>query len=541
MLILGISGGHDANWCFVRDGEILGAFEKERITKRKHDSGEVVSLIAKSLAYLGLTVDDIDLVATSEPVHRNTEPGFKKLSGEKYCYPDQWETHTIELFDRVYSCISVPHHLAHAAYARYTSPFESAGVITWDGGGDFYTEDAYCSTSISMWKGNKLEWLKRVENSDFGSLWFAYSNAIFGDGNAAGKLMGLAAYGTNHLVDNFRDRFCAPIRGILQGATTIKNCWPDYFSPPFIQPNIQWSDKAAQDIAFAIQLLTEESGLSIVDKFSTICSYRNLALSGGVALNGYLNTKIQISGLFDNVFVPPSVHDGGISVGCALFASHHVLEQPWKPSTAELALVGYSYQEKEVLAALSAGNYAYKKITLDDAVSVVAQAVIEGKIVAWYEGRSEHGPRALGNRSILALPHTKKSRETLNGKIKFRESYRPIAPVVLEQDSDSYFNMPWSSPYMMYIVESKIGIRDSIPSALHIDQTARVQTVSSKSSLGKIIEMIKDITGIGCVLNTSFNIKTPIVETQPIPVISFIISIILPRELLLLTVCTLAV
>ncbi|HLB41750.1 MAG TPA: carbamoyltransferase C-terminal domain-containing protein [Gammaproteobacteria bacterium] len=513
MLILGISGGHDANWCFVRDGEILGAFEKERITKRKHDSGEVVSLIAKSLAYLGLTVDDIDLVATSEPVHRNTEPGFKKLSGEKYCYPDQWETHTIELFDRVYSCISVPHHLAHAAYARYTSPFESAGVITWDGGGDFYTEDAYCSTSISMWKGNKLEWLKRVENSDFGSLWFAYSNAIFGDGNAAGKLMGLAAYGTNHLVDNFRDRFCAPIRGILQGATTIKNCWPDYFSPPFIQPNIQWSDKAAQDIAFAIQLLTEESGLSIVDKFSTICSYRNLALSGGVALNGYLNTKIQISGLFDNVFVPPSVHDGGISVGCALFASHHVLEQPWKPSTAELALVGYSYQEKEVLAALSAGNYAYKKITLDDAVSVVAQAVIEGKIVAWYEGRSEHGPRALGNRSILALPHTKKSRETLNGKIKFRESYRPIAPVVLEQDSDSYFNMPWSSPYMMYIVESKIGIRDSIPSALHIDQTARVQTVSSKSSLGKIIEMIKDITGIGCVLNTSFNIKTPIVET----------------------------
>lgn len=513
MIILGISGGHDANWCIVKDGKLLGAFEKERFTKKRHDSGEIVSFIARSLGYLGLTVNDIDCIATSEPVHKNTEPGFLTLTGKKYKIPEQWEMHTVEIFNKILPAVSIPHHLAHASYARYTSDFDNTSVITWDGGGDFYTEDAYSSTTISSWKDNKLEWLKRIDNSDFGSLWFTYANILFGDGNMAGKLMGLAAYGSDVMVDQFRERFYAPVRNILEGAFTIKNCWPDHFSPPFISAGISWKEKISKDVAYAIQYITEEAGLSMVEKFAKISAYKNLALSGGVALNGYLNTRIRESGFFKNVFVPPSVHDGGIAVGCALFATYHVFDMSWRPIKNELAFLGYSYSEESILQALKKYNLTGNKIEKEEAIELASKAILDERIVAWYEGRSEHGPRALGNRSILALPHAKRSKDILNEKIKFRESFRPIAPVVMEKNLSKYFDMKESSPYMMYIVKSHEKAKQLIPSGLHIDGTARVQTVTEESSLGKITSIIERISGVGCVLNTSFNIRTPIVET----------------------------
>ena len=198
------------------------------------------------------------------------------------------------------------------AYAYYTSPLQQgkSAALTWDGGGDFYTEDAYSSTTISCWNEGRLEWLKRVDNSDFGSLWFTYSKAIFGDGNMAGKLMGLAAYGSEALVESFRNRFVAPVEGMLKGAKTIKNCWPDYLDPPFLPKNPNWRDSVVQNVAYAIQKITEETGMSLVEKFSSVTDAENLVLSGGVTLNGYLNTKIKQSNLFRNVFIPPSVHDG---------------------------------------------------------------------------------------------------------------------------------------------------------------------------------------------------------------------------------------
>lgn len=513
MIILGVSGGHDANWCIVKNGQLLGAFEKERFTKKRHDSGEVVSFIVRSLGYFGLTVNDIDCVATSEPVHKNTEPGFLTLTGKKYKVPEQWEMHTVEIFNKILPAISIPHHLAHASYARYTSDFDNTSVITWDGGGDFYTEDAYSSTTISSWKDNKLEWLKRVDNSDFGSLWFTYANTIFGDGNAAGKLMGLAAYGSDVMVDQFRERFYAPVRNILQGAFTIKNCWPDHFSPPFISAGTSWKAQISKDVAYAIQYITEEAGLSIVEKLAKISAHKNLALSGGVALNGYLNTRIRESGYFEKVFIPPSVHDGGIAVGCALFATYHVFDMPWKAINNELAFLGYSYSEESILQALKKYNLTANQVEKEEAIEWVSKAILDEHIVAWYEGRSEHGPRALGNRSILALPHIKQSKDILNEKIKFRESFRPIAPVVMEKDVSTYFATHEPSPYMMYIVNSHKNSQQLLPSGLHIDGTARVQTVTEESSLGKIISTIERNSGIGCVLNTSFNIRTPIVET----------------------------
>lgn len=524
MIILGISGGHDANWCVVRDGVLLGAFEKERFTRRRHDSGEVVSLIEPTLRFLGIERSEIDVVATSEPVHRDTEAGYRKLGGSKYKSPDEWQHQVIECLGRVLPCVSVPHHLAHAAYARYTTGFDNTAVITWDGGGDFYTEDAYSSTTVSSWRQGKLEWLQRLDNSDLGSLWFLYSRAIFGDGNAAGKLMGLAAYGTDRMVDAISDRFLAPVRGPFEGAWTIKNCWPDYYCPPFLKEGtIDWQLPVAKDIAFGVQALTNLSGLSIAAKARQVTGYNHLAISGGVALNGYLNTAIRRSGEFEQVFVPPAVNDGGIAVGCALFATHHVFELPWLCATpGPLEFNGMAYSTEQVDAALFRAGLSGKRVDADKAEEVAAEALSRNKVVAWYEGRSEHGPRALGHRSILSLPNRDSVRDYLNRQIKFRESFRPVAPVVLENEATNYFDIDWPSPYMMYIVNAKERTATYAPAAVHVDQTSRVQTVSEDCSLGRIVQRIGELTGTGIVLNTSFNVKTPIVETPQDAVEAFI-------------------
>ncbi|MEA2173472.1 MAG: carbamoyltransferase [Blastocatellia bacterium] len=514
MIILGISGGHDANWCVVKDGVLIGAFEKERFTRRRHDSGEVISFLDRTLKHLGIEPHEIDLIATSEAVHRETESGLRRLSGMTYKRPDEWQTHVVECLGRVFPCISVPHHLAHAAYARYTSPFANTAVITWDGGGDFYTEDAYSSTTVSSWRGAKLEWLERVDNSDFGSLWFMYSRAIFGDGNAAGKLMGLAALGSDKLVEAMADRTLAPVRGSFEGAWTIKNCWPDYYWPPLLREKVDWHDARAQDVAFAVQHLTNQAGMSIVEQVSRKTGHQNLALCGGVALNGYLNTAIRRSGLFADVFVPPAVNDGGVSAGCALFAAHHVLGQPWPVEhQASLEFTGMSYGPEEIESALREAGLAGKKMEAEEAESVVASALSQRQIVAWYEGSSEHGPRALGHRSIISLPDTVYMRDRLNREIKFREPYRPVAPVVLEDEAASFFEIDWPSPYMMYIVKANARSEANAPAAIHSDGTARVQTVKPDSSLGRLTQRVGELTGTPMLLNTSFNVRTPIVET----------------------------
>ena len=513
MIVLGVCGGHDANWCIVRDGVILGAFEKERFSRVRHDSGEVLSLIGKTLNYVGVQIAEIDLIATSEPVHKGTECGLRLLSGHKYRQPDEWVHQIVKLLDAIKPSVSIPHHLAHAAYARYTSRFEKTAVITWDGGGDFYTEDAYCSTSVSSWENGNLLWLERIENSDLGSLWFAYAKAIFGDGNASGKLMGLAALGNDSMSAAFSDRFVVPVRGPLQGAVTVKNCWPDYETPPFVPVGTSWMDPRSQNAAFAIQHLTNEVGLSLARKARVVTGQEYLALSGGVALNGYLNSKLHCETGFLDTFVPPAVNDGGLSVGCALFATHHIVGVPWCPGQRELAFLGMSYNEDEIAYALRSAGLNSRRLSLDEACEVAASLLAEGKIIAWYDGRSEHGPRALGARSILSLPCDVALKNRLNAQIKFREPFRPTAPIVLNEDVARFFDITWRSEYMMYIVGATPAAHRQIPAALHADGTARVQTVSPETGLGNLLRQVKRQLGFGVLLNTSFNVRAPIVET----------------------------
>lgn len=522
MIVLGVSGGHDANWCVVRDGEVLGAFEKERFTGVRHDGGEVTGLIPATLGYLGLSIADIDVIATSEPVHRGKDPGTRRLAGAKYRSPGEWTHQVVECFGRILPAVSVPHHLSHAAYARYASTEPATTVITWDGGGDFYTEDAYCSTSVSRWEGQKLQWLRRLRNSDLGSLWFTYARAIFGDGNHSGKLMGLAGLGSDRLTDTMRDLFIRPLMPPFEGGVTVKDCWPDYDAPPLIKGPLHWSEPQAADIAYAVQAITTEACLSIGARAAQTAGGDALALSGGVALNGYANTALRTSGLFGRVFVPPAVNDGGIALGAALFATHHVLELPWRAgSQPTWAFLGMGWSEQDAADSLRETAFAWRPVEQQEAEHLAAVAVADRKIVAWFQGRAEHGPRALGNRSILALPADSAMKDRVNATVKFREPFRPLAPVVPERAASRYFGLASPSPWMMHIVPARDLCASAAPGAVHADGTARVQTVDSATPLGRITEEVGELTGTPIVLNTSLNVRTPIVNAPAEAVAAF--------------------
>jgi carbamoyltransferase len=514
--ILGLSGGHDANWCIVRDGVLLGAFEKERFTRQRHDAGEVVSLIGPSLRFLGLSPEDIDIVATSDPVYRGTEPGHRRIYGSDYRRLDNWQWQTAECLGRVLRCISVPHHLAHAAYARYTSRFENTAVLTWDGGGDFHNPGAYACTTVSSWRGAKLEWIRRIENADLGSLWSVYSRAIFNDRHAAGKLMGLAALGSDRLVEAVADCFLRRGAGLLDDTVIVEDRWIDLDvdRPPFLDDGRNWELPSVQDLAYAVQAITIQAGLSMARGVQRITGHRYLAIAGGVALNGYLNTAIKRYAGFDDVFIPPAVHDGGIAVGCALFAAHHALDIPYNCSLAPtLDFVGMAYGPETVARAISDSGLQAYRIDREEAEALVVSALATEQIVGWYEGRSEHGPRALGNRSILSSPMDDRIRRRLNRVIKFREPFRPLAPTVLAEDAATYFDISFSSPYMMHIVGARPEAARLAPAAVHVDGTSRLQTVSVHCSLGRIAKSFGRQTSVPIIVNTSLNVRAPIVET----------------------------
>jgi carbamoyltransferase len=434
------------------------------------------------------------------------------LSGKKYRTADTWEHQVIELFDRIYPCISVPHHLSHAAYGYYSSPFDECVVVTLDGGGDFYTEEAYTAATVSSWKDDRHEYIMPLANVDFGSLWFTYAKAIFGDGNDSGKLMGLAAYGKGALTGAFWDRFTAPVTGMFAGCRAVKNCWPDHFAPPFMEGCNGWNSPRAREIARAVQDITTMAALELLSVVRRVTNKRNLALAGGVALNGYLATAIKRSQIFENVHISPSVNDGGIALGAGFFTLHHVLGIPSNNgNNQDLALLGHKYTVDQTLVeTLPSGA---KRMSVAAAAAQCAQRLSEGCVVAVFCGNSEHGPRALGNRSILASASCSGMRDRINQQIKFREEFRPVAPVVLVENLSKYFGDCAPSPYMMYILDGNAEFCKVAPEACHVDGTARVQTVGDNRFVGQVLRQY-DALGAGQILiNTSFNIREPIVET----------------------------
>ena len=496
MRILSLFYGHDANCALLEDGEPVAVLEKERITRIKHDQG--VMDLEPILETYGWAPDSIDIIVICPRV-RPTLAGRDyqwDLQGKTYeanpeYLKDGWvgpveyrySQHRIRLFGRWYDGYAVDHHLAHVAGALFTAPFEEACLLTADGGGDF----KMCA--LAFGSGNKIpqieygwgyEGVGRLQ-LNIGRTWASIGEYNFGMRRleGAGKLMGLASYGTPRqaIIDVLRQQILyhpfSPYPRDEAGKLRVAKLDP--------------KSTFAQDLCASLQALTTEFYLEAAARVKAWQPSRHLVLTGGCSMNCIANTAVHQSGLFEDTWVPAQPHDGGIGLGQALFVWHHVFNRPRVPKAWSPYL------------GTDAGDLH------SDVIPDMIRFLEEGKSVGLCYGRAESGPRALGHRSILLDPRILDGKDRLNQRVKHREWYRPFAPMVLGD---------WGVPsnYMSYIVPTDAK---QVPAITHVDGTSRPQIVDAQDDpfIFKLLTAWRDKTGCPLLLNTSFNCQEPLVDT----------------------------
>jgi carbamoyltransferase len=415
--------------------------------------------------------------------------------------------------------VNVPHHHAHASLF-FASPFEEALALVMDGYGDD------CSSSAYVGRDNKLEriWSTGIMNSAGLVYTFVTEYLGFAGFGDEGKVMALAAFGEDTYVERFRD----VIRPTADGGYAVNMEYFSYpsfgqlrpftrkflatFGPPR-EPGEPLTDRH-RDIAFALQSVTEEIVLHIVRGLLKRHPSRNLCMMGGVALNCVANAKILEHTGVERLWVPPCASDTGAPLGSALWHYHQTLGHR-RSFELTHALYGKAYTDREIEQALGEAGLAHRRMPEDALLQHVAQDLADGKIVGWFQGRFEMGPRALGNRSILADPRRENMRDVLNDKVKKRESFRPFAPAVLQERASEFFEIEQPDPFMTLAPRVRPENRHRIPAAVHVDGTGRIQTVerSSNPRYYGLIEAFGRLTGVPILLNTSFNRTEPIVAS----------------------------
>jgi carbamoyltransferase len=495
MRILSLYFGHDANLTLLEDGEAVAVLEKERLTRVKHDQG-VMDLDA-ILAGYGWSPDSIDMLAIN-PATRPALDGrdFKwELEGERYDQrhdykEDGWSgppegrmsRHRIRMFGRWIEGYAVDHHLAHVAGALFTSPFAEAGVLTADGSGDMR------ACALAHGGGNRIHAIeygwgyeRKKMQLNIGAVWASIGEYNFGMKRleGAGKLMGLASYGTpqEEMVEVLREQMLyypfAPFQTYRFGRGDEIGLDPE--------------DRFAQDVCASLEKLTTDLYLEAAARMKSWKNVERLVLTGGCSMNCIANTAVHQSGLFADTWVPAQPHDGGLSLGQALFVWHHVLGRPRAPK----ALTPY--------LGTDAGPIRM------DLIPEIISFLEAGKSVGLCYGRAESGPRALGHRSILLDPRIPDGKERLNREVKHREWYRPYAPMVLGD---------WGVPskYMSYIIPTNAA---EVPAVTHVDGTTRPQIVSDGDDpfIVNLLKAWRAKTGCSLILNTSFNCQEPLVDT----------------------------
>ncbi|MCD6578616.1 carbamoyltransferase [bacterium] len=532
MYILGISAFyHDSSVALIKDGNMVFAAEEERYTKKKHDHSFPINAIDNALKYENITLEDIEhIVFYEKPIvkfdrildtHIRNYPFSYKLF--YYAMPI-WLKERLKLkyyiYDRLgkYPLFS-NHHLSHASAAFYLSPFKKSAILTIDGVGEWNT------LSIGKGNGNKVKIIKTVDFPHSIGLLYSTITAFLGFkvNNGEGKVMGLASYGE----PVYKEKFKKLVTIFPDGSFKLNKKYFSYeykdrmFSKKLIkllgEPRISESEltKFHYDIAATLQWILEEMVLNIIKHAKEITGSDNLALSGGVVLNSVMNGKILNSGIFDNYFFLPASGDGGASMGGALYLWNHILEKPRGSELKDLYL-GNKYSLSHIELILKNNKLEYKKV--EDIPDYIANKLNENKIIGLFQGKMEFAPRALGNRSILANPIHADNKDILNERVKHRESFRPFAPSMLEEEFHNYFPVKKgiTSPYMIICLEVKEGKR-TFPAAIHVDNTARVQTVNEKQNKTyyKIIKKFYELTGVPVVLNTSFNLRGDPIVCSP--------------------------
>ncbi len=538
MHILGIHFcGHDTSACVVKDGVLLAFAEEERFDHKKHTVAFPHNAIKYCLDTAGIRASELDYVAyATDPESTNIEkmkykeeykPDFEPVIINEDDLRRQIREELGISGEKSVKLQGVDHHMAHAASSFLSSPFKSAAVVTIDGMGNWLT------TTIGTGEGIEIKRLCHVSHPHSVGLFYGAATQFLGFKAASGeaKVMGLACYGKPRYVDVFRKMVRIEdgynIRMDLKYFTFHKiplmkpdgtfNLWySEAFKDLFGSPRAPESaiTERDEDIAHSTPQVCEELVYAILNEAYRRTKNENLCLAGGVALNCSMNGKIQANTPFKNLFIPPIVNDAGLSAGAALFI-YNVMHKNPRKYEMKTAYLGPSFSNDECRAALEKNGlkYEYRK----DIAKATAGLLDKGKIIGWFQGRMECGPRALGNRSILADARNPQMKDIINNRVKFRENFRPFAPAVIIEDVDKFFHLNQHSPFMLQARRAREDKWDVIPSVVHVDKTSRAQTVKKDENpvFYELLKEFKKLTGVSVILNTSFNIRGDTMTCNP--------------------------
>jgi carbamoyltransferase len=547
MLILGLNMFHaDASAAIVQDGEVIFAVAEERLNRIKHYAGFPALAVRACLNAVGAKITDIDHVAIGQDSDANltrkvqyalSNPAnvlnFIRLRHRKEAMRDarsllakalEVDPQTLHFREH-----HLEHHIAHIASAYYCSPWDKAAGFSYDGSGDFV------STMMARCDGSEIEVLDRVFlPHSLGSFYTMICEFIgykkYGD---EGKVMGLAPYG--------KETYCRQISqalGLKNGSFQLNL---DYFMPLGSNQGMQiledgtvclarhFSDRMVRefgeprephneisqremDLAYAMQHCFEEVFFHLLNELHKRVPSENLAMAGGCALNSVANGKLFDRTPFRRTWIQPAAGDEGLAIGAALHTYHSVLKQP-RRYVMKNSYLGAEFSDTQIECELKKTNLQYRKLEREPLLEAVADQVAAGNIVGWFQGRMEWGPRALGNRSIVAHPGLPNMKNVLNARIKHREWFRPFAPSILEERQGEYFERTHASPYMLHVYKIRAEKRKQLCAVNHVDDTGRLQTVARDENhlYYDLIRAFERKTGIPVILNTSFNENEPIV------------------------------
>lgn len=561
MYILGISAFyHDSAACIVKDGEIIAAAQEERFTRKKHDHNFPQKAIEYCLKEAGIKASQLDLVAFYDKPFLKFERlletyltyapvGFKSFikAIPLWIKEKLWMKEMIK--DKLGyegKVIFPEHHESHAASAFYPSPFQKAAIITMDGVGEWTT------TSFGVGDGNDIQLLADIKfPHSLGLLYSAFTYYTgFKVNSGEYKVMGLAPYGEpkykkliyDYLIDVKEDgsfRMNMEYFNYCQGLTMTNEKFHKLFGGPPRIPETKLTQKE-MDLARSLQEVTEEIVLKIGNHVYKETGLKDVSLAGGVALNCVANGRLLREGPFENIWIQPAAGDAGGALGAALIGWYKYHNKPrtadGKTDQQKGSYLGPQYSDEEINSFIKSNNLVAKKYEENELIKIVADLIANEKVIGWFDGRMEFGPRALGARSIVGDARSPKMQATMNIKIKFREGFRPFAPSVLYEKVSEYFEIDKESPYMLLVADVKKErrrkmtpeeeklwgieklnvVRSDIPAITHVDYSARLQTVHKETNprYYKLIEQFEKNTGCAVIINTSFNVRgEPIVCT----------------------------
>jgi carbamoyltransferase len=547
MLILGLNMFHaDASAAIIQDGEIVFAIAEERLNRIKHFAGFPALAVRACLGAVGAKINDIDHIAVGQDSDANLAKkvqyalanpakilNFIKLRQRKEATRDVRSLLSKSL-DVARQSMGfqehhLEHHIAHIASAYYCSPWDKAAGFSYDGSGDFV------STMMAQCEGNDIEVLERVFlPHSLGSFYTMICEFIgynkYGD---EGKVMGLAPYG--------KDTYCNQIRGIIharnggfeldldyfmplgsnQGmevlpdgtvrlARHFSDCMTKLFGAPR-EPNSQITQRD-MDLSYAMQHCFEEISFHLLNQLHRRVPIENLVMAGGCALNSVVNGKIFDKTPFRQTWIQPAAGDEGLAIGAALHTYYAVLKQP-RRHLMKNSYLGPQFSDSRIESDLRKANLQYRHLERQPLLDAVAEQIAAGNVTGWFQGRMEWGPRALGNRSIVAHPGLPNMKDILNARIKQREWFRPFAPSVLVERQHEYFEHDHPSPFMLHVYKIRFEKREQLCAVNHVDDTGRLQSVSREENplYYDLIQAFERKTGIPVILNTSFNENEPIV------------------------------